>query len=468
MRTAFENLFYPKSIAVVGASPNLRHLGSRQLKLLQAFGCPGHLYAVNPRAESSFGVPGYRRVRDIPGPVDFAMTVVPAHAVVDVVADCVAKAVPVAQILTGGFGESGDAGKRMEQAMGQTAAGHTRLVGPNCMGVYSAAGGLTFVATAERAGGSVSIGSHSGGLSIDMILQAKARGLALNKVVSMGNCIDLDPVDFLQYFGADPETEVIGFYLEGVQRGRAFFNALQEVATQKPVVVLKGGRTRLGAQSVASHTNALAGDYVIWQAAVAQAGTIMVETVDDLLATLTALQPHIPRPRGRGVALVGNGGGATVLSTDVLEEKGLTLVPLRASSRAALADIAMPSEATVGNPTDIPIGALNTSGGEALGRVMHGLLQDAEVHGLVVHFNLAAFINYDNRHDIADGVSAALRSVAGSSKPLYIALRATPEPSLEALRASILATTREIGLLCFQSAQEAVTTLAAVCEVSGR
>lgn len=461
-QSVFECLFYPQSVAVVGASQNLRNLGSRHLKALAEFGYRGDLYAVNPRAESCFGIPGYRRLTDIPGPVEFCLIVVPARGVVEVVADCVAKSIPVAQILTGGFGEASEAGKQIEHEMVRTAAGQTRLVGPNCMGVYSVSGGLTLVATAERAAGSVSIGSQSGGLSMDMILQAKTRGLALNKVVSMGNCIDLDPVDFLQYFGADPETGIIGFYLEGVQRGKVFFDTLKEVTPHKPVVILKGGRTRLGAQAVASHTHALAGEYTIWTAAMVQAGAIVVETVDELLATLTALQPHVPRLRGNGVALVGNGGGTTVLTTDSVEESGLTLAVLQADSRAAMDRIDMPPGATIGNPTDTPIGALNQSGGAALGQVMHCLLQDTAVHGLVVHFNLGAFINYDNRQDIADGVSAALRSIAASPKPVYVALRATPDPAIEAVRSRILATTRQVGLPYFQSAHEAVKTLGVV------
>jgi acyl-CoA synthetase (NDP forming) len=462
LSTVFDKLFYPKSIAVVGASQNLVNLGSRHVQQLQAFGYSGDLFAVNPRAERSCGVPGYRRVLDIPQSIDFCVIVTPAKTVVEVVTDCVAKGVPVAQILTGGFGETGAAGQRLEQALVDAAAGVTRLVGPNCMGVYSAPGGLTMVATADQTVGSVSVGSQSGGLSMDIILQAKARGLALNKVVSMGNCIDLDPVDFLQYFAADPETEVIGLYLEGLERGKAFFATLKAVTTRKPVVLLKGGRTRLGAQSVASHTNALAGEYAIWQAAMTQAGVLMVETVDELLATLSALQPHVPRPRGPGVALVGNGGGTTVLTTDVVEEAGLTLAPLRSDTKAALAAIDMPAGATVGNPTDTPIGALNKGGGAALGQVMHCLLQDADVHGLVVHFNLGAFINYDNRHDIADGVADALRSVAAGTKPVYVALRATPDPAIEAVRTQILATTRQLGLPCFHSPHEAVQTFAAV------
>jgi len=460
--TAIGKLFYPTAVAVVGASGNLKNLGSRNLKLIKEFGYSGKLYAVNPRAESCFGAPGYRHVVDIPEPVDSCCIVVPAKAVLDVVADCVEKGVPVAQILTSGFGETGTEGRKTEAAILEKAAGRTRIVGPNCMGVHATAAGLTFVATAERAEGTVSIGSQSGGLSIDMILQAKARGLRLSKLVSMGNCLDLDPVDFLDYFGQDAKTEVIGLYLEGIRRGEAFMNVLRRTALKKPVVILKGGRTEQGAQSVASHTNVLAGEYPVWQAAVKQAGAVMVDDGDAFLAALTALQKHIASPKGPGVALVGNGGGATVLATDLLEEKGLTLAPLSEQSKTVLSEINMPAGATVGNPTDTPIGALNKGGGESLGQVMNCLVSDPTVHSMIVHFNLSAFINYDNRRDIAEGVATSLMPLAGREKPVYVALRATPDQALEALRVQILETIQQIGLPCFHSATEAAKTLATV------
>lgn len=459
---AMEKLFHPRSVAVAGASGNPNNLGSRSLKQIKDFGFTGSLCAVNPKGQSSGGVPGYRSLVNIPGPVDLCLIAVPAAAVGKVVADCVAKGVPVAQILTSGFGEAGAEGRRAEQAILAKAAGKTRLVGPNCMGVYSAPGGLNFVATAEKTPGQISIASQSGGLSIDMILQAKARGLKLNKLASIGNCIDLGPEDFLGYFGHDPETEVIGLYLEGVKPGRNFPLSLQEAASYKPVVLLKGGRTGLGAKSVASHTNSLAGQYATWQAAVSQAGAIMVDNVDDFLASLTALQSYVPRMRGKAAALVGNGGGATVLATDNLAELGLTLAVLRETTLKAMADIQMPAGSTVGNPTDTPVGALNKSGSEALGEVVDQLLADPGVDGAVVHFNLVPFINYENRRDIAEGVSAALRSMAGKDKPVYVALRSVPDAPLETLRAQILETIKETGLPCFQSAGEAVRTLAAV------
>lgn len=465
---ALDKFFNPRSVAVVGAGSSPKKMGSRTLRLIKEFGFTGSLYAVNPRGEFCCGAPGCQRVVDIPEEVDLCIIAVPAAIVPDVVADCAEKGVPVAQILTSGFGEAGAEGREAERKIIDLAGGKTRIVGPNCMGIYSSAGRLTFITSADSSVGSVSICSQSGGLSIEMVLQAKARGISLGKLVSMGNCLDLDPVDFLNFLGQDPGTGVIGFYLEGLRRGRDFHDALKRVAAVKPVVILKGGRTGLGARSVASHTNSLAGQYDTWKAAVRQAGAIAVESIDDFLAMLTGLQGFVPRPSGKGVALVGNGGGATVLATDLLAEQGLTLAVLDDKTRSAISEIDMPAGSSVGNPTDTPASALHKKGGEALGTVVNRLLEDPAVGGAVIHFNLLPFINYDNPGTMAEGVSAALLSLAGNKKPVYVGLRAVPDQAVESLRQQIMDAARKAQLPCFHSVYEAVSTMAGVYKWSWR
>ncbi|MEL7566834.1 MAG: acetate--CoA ligase family protein, partial [Dehalobacterium sp.] len=387
---------------------------------------------------------------------------VPAADVVKVATDCVEKGIPVAQILTSGFGESGQQGHRLENQLLRVTEGTTRLVGPNCIGIYSTPGQLNFVAGAEKSVGKISIASQSGGLSIDMLSSAKTRGLYLNKLISIGNCLDLDPVDFLRYFGQDPDTDVIGFYLEGLRRGREFIDVLNDVCRIKPVVILKGGRTSLGSKSAASHTNSLAGEHAIWQSAIAQAGGINVESVEELLSTLTALQSFVPRPTGKGIAFVGNGGGNTVLATDLLAERGLTLASLAQNSKDKISVIKMPAGSTVGNPTDTPVTALSKSGGEAIGQVVNELLQASEVGGLVLHFNLLPFINYENRKDIADSLCQAILAVCKVDKPVYVALYGNPDQEIEELRIRILDAVHQAQLPCFQSIGEAVKVLAKV------
>ncbi len=459
LKKTLDKLFYPESVAVVGASQNSSSLAFRNLRLIKSFGFTGNLYAVNPRGEDSSGVAGYKSLLDIPQKIDLCIIAVPAPQVVDVVADCAEKGISVAQILSSGFGESGRDGHLLEQAVLRAAKKSTRLAGPNCMGIYSAPGKLTFVTGADERIGKISIASQSGGLGIEMLSTAKSRGLCLNKLISIGNCLDLDPVDFLEYFGEDPDTDVIGFYLEGLRRGSEFANALRKVCPQKPVVILKGGRTALGSQSVASHTNSLAGEQATWQSAVRQAGGMLVESVEELLATLTALQTFVPRPVNENIAFVGNGGGNTVLATDLLVEQGLTLAALSQESQERLSAIKMPSGSTVGNPTDTPINAIHKSGGEVIGQLVKGLAHSPEVGGVILHFNLLPFINYDKPRDIAKSLSRAICSIGKNEKPVYLALYGNPDPEIEEVRRILLDSAYQAGFPCFQSLGEAVKTL---------
>ena len=200
---AINKLFNPRAIAVAGASANPNNLGSRNLRLIKSYGYNGKLYAINPKGEASQGIDGFKRLTEIQEPIDLCIVAIPARAVVETIGECVKKEIPVAQILTGGFSETGKAGRISEKNILEKAGGITRLVGPNCLGVFSAGSRITFVSGVSDAVGKVSIASQSGGLSIDMLLQAKSRGLKLSQLVSMGNCMDLDAVDFLNYFWKD-------------------------------------------------------------------------------------------------------------------------------------------------------------------------------------------------------------------------------------------------------------------------
>lgn len=459
---AINKLFNPHAIAIAGASANPNNLGSRNLRLIKSYGYAGNLYAVNPKGEASHGIDGFRKLTEIQEPIDLCIIAIPAKAVIETIGECVKKEIPVAQILTGGFSETGKTGRISEKNILEKAGGITRLVGPNCLGVFSAGSRITFVSGVSDAVGKVSIASQSGGLSADMLLQAKARGLDLNKLVSIGNCVDIDLVDYLNYFSDDPETAVVGLYIEGLRQGRQFYTALKNICCKKPVVILKGGRTSQGAKSVTSHTNSLAGEYEIWKTAANQAGAILVEDIDDFLALLTALQPHIPSLMQKGIALVGNGGGTSVLATDLLEECGLNLASLTEQTKSDLAMIEMPPGTTVGNPTDTPVNALNKSGGEILAEVCNCLLGDSEVGGMIFHINLLPFINYDNRQDIVRGVANALKLIKIKDKPLFVSLRSIPDADMEEMRKEILKTLQQVGIPCFHSPSEAVRTLTLV------
>ncbi len=220
----------------------------------------------------------------------------------------------------------------------------------------------------------------------------------------------------------------------------------------------------MGARSAASHTNALAGEYATWKAGLRQAGVISVDSVDEFLAVLTGLQGFVPRPGGRGVALVGNGGGATVLATDLLAERGMTLAAIGETTKAAIAALQLPPGSTVGNPTDTPVNALDKGGSQALGSVVNTLLRDPAVHELILHLNLIPLVNYENRQSIADGISQALSMLDGQGKPIYVAVRSAPEDVLETLRVQLLESARNKQLPCFHSAHEAIDAMSRIYE----
>ena len=253
--------------------------------MIRDFGYRGGLYAVNPSGAASGLIPGVRSLNDIPEPVDLCLIATPAGSVPGIIADCARNGIAFAQIFSSGFDEDGI--ERLREAAG----GITRMVGPNCLGTHDARTRMTFARHPDRgAPGAIAFVSQSGGLSVDVLHHARLRGLGIGKAVSIGDCIDLQPADFLEYLFADASTAAIGCYLEGVRDVR-FFDALRAVAREKPVVLLKGGRTEQGAASAISHTGALAGDYAVWSAAIEQAGATQALTIDEMLSFLQAFSP---------------------------------------------------------------------------------------------------------------------------------------------------------------------------------
>ena len=322
-------LFRPRSIAVVGASANRDSPGYDYVLSLVEYGFRGEIYPVNPRLEELLGWRAYPSVAAIPGPVDYVISCIPNTAVLPLIDECGAKGVKTLHLFTARFSETGrEEGRRLEEVLLRRARQYgVRIIGPNCMGLINPGEGITFRPDMQVPAGPVGILSQSGNIMFELHYRGTPRGLHLSKAVSYGNGLDLDESDLLLYFAHDPETRVVGAYLEGVKDGRRFLRALREAARRKPVVVLKGGRTQAGARTAASHTAALAGQKQVWQAALRQAGAIMVESVDeylDLLVAFTYMRPG----GGRRIGIVGGGGGRSVLAADQCEEAGLTTPPL--------------------------------------------------------------------------------------------------------------------------------------------
>ena len=351
-----EYLFHPRSIAIVGVSSNPGNWGGGVWpRVLQEMGFAGDLYLVNPEFSQFRSMKVYPSLKDIPGSVDLVIVSVPAPAVPRVMEDCVTKGVKVAHIFSAGFRENGEEGARLEMEITKIAAkGGVRILGPNCMGVYHPAGGLSWRPDFPRESGGLAFLSQSGFNSTNVLKQAEVRGIRFSKLISYGNACDLNETDFLEYLASDPETRVIAAYIEGVKDGQRFFRVLREVAKAKPVVLLKAGRTEAGWRASASHTGALATKDATWNSLFKQTGAIRVDSMEELIDTVVAFL-HMPTPKNRRTALIGFGGGQSVLGADYCVNAGLLIPLLPARVREELSRFTPKAGASLANPFDVPI-----------------------------------------------------------------------------------------------------------------
>jgi acyl-CoA synthetase (NDP forming) len=433
MRAVFE----PRSIAVVGASTDEMKLGARAVRYLNEFGYTGQLYPIHPRAAEIYGHPAYPSLAAVPGEIERVIITIAAEAVPGVIDECVAKGVKVAHIYTSGFGEVSAAGRDLEHDLLARAAGSDlRIIGPNTIGTYVPASGLSPTAHPERTPGHISYVSQSGGLTLDAIKRGCFQGLRFKQAISIGNAIDLDPADFLAHYAADPETHLIGAYVESVHDGQQLRAALEAATTQKPVVILKGGQTASGQRAAASHTGALADDFAIWQGLFRQTGVSAVQTIEELLDTLLGFQFLPPMP-GPGVALIGPGGGASVTATDAADRQGLTVAPFAAETVAALNALGLPPGTSLVNPLDVPAGVLRIEGGAVLRRVLDRAVGDPGIHALVVHLNLVSILAVTLLEIAAGYVQTMVETVIAvkqrTSLPVCLVLRSSGEEAHEAV-----------------------------------
>jgi acetyltransferase len=347
-------LFAPRSVAILGASNRPRSVGEIVTRNLLRGGFGGPILPVNPRDRSVGGVLAYPAVADLPIVPDLAVIATPPDTVADLVANLGARGTRAVVILTAGFGEGG-AGRGLErrQAVLDAAKPYLlRVLGPNCLGVALPGIGLnaTFAHAAPLAG-DIALLTQSGGMAVAMLDWALARGIGFSSILSMGDMIDVDFGDLLDYVATDPATKSILLYAEGITHARKFMSAARRAARAKPVLVVKAGRVREGAVAAASHTGALAGVDDVHDAAFRRAGMLRVVEMEELFdaaATLARIRP----PAGNRLAIMSNGGGPGVLATDALVEAGGRLATLAPETLRKL-DAALPPVWSRGNPVDI-------------------------------------------------------------------------------------------------------------------
>ena len=354
-----DRLFNPSSLAIIGASKNEQKGGGLLLKGLITGGFKGKLYLVNPKESEIMGLRSYPSILDIPGEIDLAIVAVPARIVPQVMAECSQKGVKFAVVHSAGFSELGTEGKELEEEMLRFARqGGIRIIGPNCMGLYCLKSGINTIApqfTFEKETGPVGFVGQSGWVTENFILMGYERGLRFSKVVSIGNQSDLTIEDFLEYFASDAETKVIAFYIEGIKRGREFLQLAKQTSIKKPIIVWKAGRTEAGVRAAASHTGSLAGNNVIFDAALKQSGMVTARNLDELIDLAVGFTCPV-LPRGNKVGLLVEAGGGAVAGADTAEALGLEIPILPAETQQELVDKLkgiIPPFSSPRNPVDI-------------------------------------------------------------------------------------------------------------------
>jgi acetyltransferase len=346
-------LFLPRSVAVIGATERAGSVGRTVLWNLLGNPFGGTVYPVNPHAGSVLGIRAYARVNAVPEAVDLAVIVTPAASVPGIIGECVSAGVRACIVISAGFKEHGEEGKRLEGEIRERMRGsRMRLIGPNCLGVMNPLSGLnaTFAQAMARPG-NVAFLSQSGALCT-AILDWSARELVgFSAFVSIGSMLDVGWGDLIDYLGNDPRTHSIIIYMESVGDARAFLSAAREVSLSKPIIVIKAGRTEAAAHAAASHTGSLTGSDEVLEAAFRRCGVLRVSTIADLFYMSEVLGRQ-PRPRGPRLAILTNAGGPGVLATDALITLGGALATLSPETVAAL-DQVLPAHWSHGNPIDV-------------------------------------------------------------------------------------------------------------------
>jgi acyl-CoA synthetase (NDP forming) len=337
-RSSLGALFSPNSIAIVGASSNPFSGGHQFTRFIVDHGFRGRFYLVNPTSSEILGLKVYPGLAEIPeSSVDYVISCIPARGVLSLLDDCKKKNVNLVHLFTARLKETGrDRETKLQGEILEKARRlGIRILGPNCMGIYYPRVGLSFNYELPTESGPVGGFFQSGGGAAELVRYAALRGIRFSKVINYGNDSDIDEIELLDYFASDDETKVIASYIEGIRDGRKFAESLALAARKKPVIVLKGGRGRTGAQLALSHTASLAGSLNVWRAALRQYGATEVSSFQELVDQVVAFA-LLPSITGRKAIAAGGGGGKSAVSADIWEEEGFELPELTAEFRGKL------------------------------------------------------------------------------------------------------------------------------------
>jgi len=377
-------LLAPRSIAVIGASRTPRTMGHQVLSNLIQHGFTGPVYPVNPAAKSICAVRAYPAIGAVPDQVDLGVIVVPRDRVIDVAQECGVAGVKSLVVISAGFKEVGSAGAERERHLLDVVRGHgMRMVGPNCMGVINASPDVSMNATFAPympPFGPAAFVSQSGALGVSVLDYAREYGIGISQFVSAGNKADVSGNDLLEAWEHDPAVKVILMYVESFGNPKRFLEIASRITRTKPIVVVKGGRTKAGANAAVSHTGALAASDVAVDALLTQAGVLRAGSIEELFDIAMAFEvPELPK--SRRTAVVTNAGGPGILAADAMESVSLELPPLSSSSLEDIRPL-LPAEVAAGNPLDLIASATPAGYHTAVG----ALLRDPHIDCVVPIF----------------------------------------------------------------------------------
>ncbi len=453
-----QSLFYPKSIAVVGASERLGGGKLPYFHILKRSGFAGDLYAVNPKQEPVDGQPAYPSLEALPEGIDLAIVTAPMNQALGIVRSAVRKKVKFLHFFTSGFAEAGN--RALEEEMVREARrGGVRIVGPNGLGVYCPEAGLSFGPPIEDSRpGPVAFLGQSGGITGNFMAQAASKRIPLNKVVSYGNQIDLTVEDFLEYFQQDPTIRWIAAYIEDVKDGRRFLQILRQTAAEKTVILLKGGRTEKGARAAESHTGALAGNDLIWSSAVRQAGAILVDDFDQMMH-LVMLAGGRKAPAGKRLGFLGAGGGVSVLFTDFAIRAGLQVPELEKKTQDRIQQRIAGVNTSTLNPVDL--GAFGFDLGVML-HTMRAMDRDAHVDVILPYFSVEYMMRSEILLQVKNSEQTFQAMAREIEKPVIPVLIRFTEDNLdmERLRIAAFQALRQAGFPVYEKLQDAVYAIA--------
>jgi len=375
-----ENLFHPKSIAIVGASSDKEKIGNIILRNIKAT-YQGKIYPVNNKASTIENLVAYKSLKDIGEPVDLVIVCIPREGVPSIMEDIGSIGTKAAVIITSGFREIDEEGIKLEGQIYEIAKKYgIRFIGPNTMGFTTPAFNATF-AYADVKVGNIAIVAQSGGMGAYMLDWAQRTKTGLSYFVSLGNQTDLNEIDIFEFLAEDVNTSAIFTYLEGVADGNRFLNALPNITKKKPVVFIKGGVGKYGAQAVKTHTGSIAGSIELFRAAVKTVGGILVDNLDDFLNMIKIIQSD--EKYLKDILIITNSGGHGVLTTDEIERQSLNLVSLTEETNSALRKI-LPVQSFPKNPLDLSGDATSSRYKQAL-----DIVKDLECTKLVLVQSLA-------------------------------------------------------------------------------